>query len=114
MGCIKANIGGTSQVSFQVGLNGPIIYQDTSAPSPLLGKDGDLYIRIGVSSTTFQKIAGTWTLFSSASFSGVNFSFEEVVTPVVVSGSQQMAIFDELKIEAGGELQVEGSVIIEL
>ena len=105
---VKSNFVGTTQEKFQIGLDGPTIYQGIGPPSPIIGVDGDLFIANGSSPSTFQKLSGAWVPI------GTNFSFNEISTLIRVPIGQQMVVFGELQLEIGGELQIEGSVVLEV
>ena len=67
MTSIRSNIDGTTAPRFQIGKGGPTIRQGSDDPSTLnlVGKDGDLYVRTGVSPRLYQLAGSVWVDTSS-------------------------------------------------
>lgn len=62
------NIRGTKSPSFQIGRDGPTIFQDSNPPVNSSGNDGDIYIQVsGGTSSLYLKRSGTWDTIAAPS-----------------------------------------------
>lgn len=79
---VIVNANGTIRSSFSIGKSGIVIYQGDGAPSEIIGKVGDIYIKHSVEPMLMQKTSQGWeSVGGSASKSIVSISQTTTITP---------------------------------
>ncbi len=91
------NLAGTSFASFQISLNGPVIYQGNNdpnvSPPPGVFKRGDLYLRHGSNNQIWSYNGSNWE-DTAATFSGGTVSGNLDVTGQVSTGDPLLVLND--------------------